>query len=503
MSEVVLKEYLHGNGKKLFYTEEQFETLQKVKVLFKNEKGMPMELTPQQCELFNAVFKRKHSLNHVMNHTRWGKSMVLGLAVLLRIATFPEKWSIVAPSSEKARIIMDYIIQHAFDNEYIKSKLEIEKGESLESLRRKRTKDRINFKHSDGTIGEVFIIGVDSSNKIKAGEAVMGFGASNVILDEAALVDDEMEGKVFRMLADNADDYFYMKIGNPFTRGHFLKSYRDPKYWKMNMTYKEGIAEGRLNQDYIDIAKSKPNFDILFENKFPAADMVDRDGWTPLLTDEELEGAMVDELIPMFGQKRIGLDVAEGGNNFNSYVLRGENIALVLRKDQETNLMMTVGNATQILRKLDIPYTELYIDAIGVGSGVADRFLEQRMNVRRIKVSNSALDSASFYNLRAESYWRVRDWIKAGGKLKKHPDWWQLTQVRYKVRDSSGTLIMMSKDEMRKKGIESPDTADALMLTFAFPKSMAVQAQIKKRAKKIVRQIDGSGDGYALKMGGY
>lgn len=503
MSQIVLKEYLHGNGKKLYYTEEQFETLQKVKVLFKNEKGEPMELTPQQCELFNAVFKRKHSLNHVMNHTRWGKSMVLGLAVLARISTFPEKWSIVAPSTDKARIIMDYIIQHAFDNEYIKSKLEIEKGESLESLRRKRTKDRINFKHSDGTIGEVFIIGVDSSNKVKAGEAVMGFGASNVILDEAALVDDEMEGKVFRMLADNSADYFYMKIGNPFTRGHFLKSYRDPRYWKMNMTYKDGIEEGRLTQDFIEMAKTKPNFDILFENKFPAADMVDKDGWTPLLTDEELEAAFVDELIPIFGQKRVGLDVAEGGGNFNSYVLRGENLALVLRKDQEKNLMTTVGNATLILKKLDIPYSELYIDAIGVGSGVADRFLEQRMNIKRIKVSSNALDSASFYNLRAESYWRLREWIKAGGKLKRHPDWWQLTSIRYKVRDSSGTLIMMSKDEMRKKGIESPDTADALMLTFSFPKTYAAQAQLERRARKISRKVSSGNGGYNMKMSGY
>jgi len=497
MSEI--NEIALRNGLVLVYTDEQFETFQRVKVLFKNEKGEPIELTPKQCELFNAIWKRKHSLNHIMNHTRWGKSLVVGLAVLLRISTFPEKWAIVAPSSEKARIIMDYIIQHAFDNDYIKSKLEIDKGESLESLRRKRTKDRINFKHSDGTIGEVFIVGVDSSNKVKAGEAVMGFGASNVILDEAALIDDEMEGKVFRMLADNASDYFYLKVGNPFTRGHFLKSFRDHRYWHMNATYEDGIKEGRLTEDYIGMAKGKPNFDILFENKFPAADMVDKDGWTPLLTDEEIEGAMIDELIPIFGTKRIGLDVAEGGENFNAYVLRGENLAVVLRKDLETNLMMTVGNATQILRKLDIPYEELYIDAIGVGSGVADRFLEQRMNIKRVKVSTSAIDSGNFHNLRAESYWRVRDWIKGGGKLKKHPDWWQLAAIKYKVRDSSGAMIIQSKDEMRKKGIESPDVADALMLTFAFPKSYAIQKQLRNKVKRIINEKDES-EGYNLKM---
>lgn len=488
------------NGKVLIYNDEQYETHQKIKVLFKNEKGEPLEATPQQCDLFNVIWKRKHSLNHVMNHTRWGKSLFIGLAVLLRIATFPEKWAIVAPSIEKARIIMDYVIQHAFDNEYIKSKLEIEKGETLEQLRRKRTKDRLNFKHSDNTIGEVFIIGVDSNNKVKAGEAVMGYGAANVVLDEAALIDDEMEGKVFRMLADNASDYFYLKVGNPFTRGHFLKSWRDPAYWKMNATYIEGLKEGRLTNEFIDMAKGKPNFDILFANKFPAADMVDKDGWTPLLTDDEIEQAMVPELLPMFGQRRVGLDVAEGGANFNAFVLRSENFAIVLRKDNESNLMTTVGNAQQILKKLDVPFEELYIDAIGVGAGVADRFLEQRMNIKRVKVSTEPIDSGNFYNLKAEAYWALRDWIKAGGKLKTHPDWWQLAAIKYKVRDSSGRMMIMPKDEMRKRGIESPDVAEAFMLTFAFPKSHAIQRQLRKHAKKIVQEHD---TGYNFKMSGY
>lgn len=495
MNEVVL-----SSGIALRYNDEQFETFSKIKSLFKNEKGEPLEATPQQCDLFNVIWKRKYKLNHVMNHTRWGKSLFIGLAVLLRIATFAEKWAIVAPSKEKAHIIMDYVIQHAFDNEYIKSKLEIDKGETLEQLRRKRTKDRINFKHSDGTIGEVFIVGIDSNNKIKAGDAVMGFGAANVVLDEAALIDDEMEGKVFRMLADNASDYFYLKVGNPFTRGHFLKSYRDPRYWKMNATYHEGLKEGRLTDDFINMAKGKPNFDILFANKFPPADMVDKDGWTPLLTDDEIENAMVDETIPMFGEKRVGLDVAEGGQNFNAFVLRSENFAVILRKDQETNLMTTVGNATQILKKLDIDYKNLFIDAIGIGAGVADRFLEQRMAVNRVKVSTEPIDSSNFFNLKAEAYWALRDWIKAGGKLKRHPDWWQLAAIKFKVRDSSGRMFIMPKDELRKRGIESPDVAEAFMLTFAFPKSNSVQRQLKKRLKKIVQN---DGGGYNMRMSGY
>jgi hypothetical protein len=326
----------------------------------------------------------------------------------------------------------------------------------------------------------------------------MGFGASNVILDEAALIDDEMEGKVFRMLADSAEDYFYLKIGNPFTRGHFLKDTRDETIFCRNIDSVIGLKEGRLTEEYLSIARTKPNYDILFENKFPAADMVDRDGWSPLITDDELEAAFVEENIPMFGTKRLGLDVAEGGENFNSFVCRSENFAAIVRKDHEDNLMTTVGNTIQICRRLGIEESEIFIDAIGVGSGVADRFTEQRIPVKGIKVSSSPLDKVNFYNLRAEAYWRVREWIKAGGKLKKHLDWYQLTQIKYKVRDSSGNMVIMSKDDMRKKGIDSPDVADSLMLTFAFPKSHAVQAQIRRQTKKLIQMS--SDDGYSMIM---
>jgi hypothetical protein len=71
---------------------------------------------------------------------------------------------------------MSYLIEHIFDNEYSKAKLEYDKGESLDRLRRERSKSRITFKHSDGSLGEVFILSADNRNRQGAGDALMGFG---------------------------------------------------------------------------------------------------------------------------------------------------------------------------------------------------------------------------------------------------------------------------------------------------------------------------------------
>jgi hypothetical protein len=54
-------------------------------------------------------------------------------------------------------------------------------------------------------------------------------------------------------------------------------------------------------------------------------------------------------------------------------------------------------------------------------------------------------------------YWRLRQWILQGGKLKKHDGWRQLLDIKYKPDGSSGRIKMMGKEEMLRNGIQSPD----------------------------------------------
>lgn len=79
---------------------------------------------------------------------------------------------------------------------------------------------------------------------------------------------------------------------------------------------------------------------------------------------------------------------------------------------------------------------------------------------------SDAPDDERFLNKRAEMYWRLREWILRGGviiedkELKK-----QLLSIKYRA-ELSGKIKIMSKDEMRKEGIPSPDKADGAALTF-------------------------------------
>ena len=102
---------------------------------------------------------------------------------------------------------------------------------------------------------------------------------------------------------------------------------------------------------------------------------------------------------------------------------------------------------------------------------MVDRLREQGLRVTGINVARAARQEKLFVNLRAEGYWRLRDLFVAGEISIPQDNQLigELAALRYKF-DSGGRLLIESKDEMRKRGIPSPDKADALMLAFIGPK---------------------------------
>jgi len=143
--------------------------------LYKDRWGKPYILTDGQLKIFERIVKRDHPRVHLTTFTQYGKSATVALGVLTRVSTYPEKWMIVAGREKQAKIIMAYIIEHTFDNDYTKGKLEIG-GEDIERIQRERSKNRLTFRHADGGLGEVMVLSADSRNSQAAGESLMGFG---------------------------------------------------------------------------------------------------------------------------------------------------------------------------------------------------------------------------------------------------------------------------------------------------------------------------------------
>jgi hypothetical protein len=166
-----------------------------------------------------------------------------------------------------------------------------------------------------------------------------------------------------------------------------------------------------------------------------------------------------------------GLDVARFGSDRSALAKRQGNVLLEPIKTWQNKDLMELAGI--ILTEYDaVPYSmrpqSIYIDAIGLGAGLADRLRELDLPAVAVSVSETASLKDRFNRLRDELFWSAREWFEArdckipeDGTLTA-----ELTGIRYKYL-SSGKLKIESKDEMKRRGQRSPDTADAFVLTFA------------------------------------
>jgi hypothetical protein len=473
--------------------------LETVKRLFKNDYGEPFVMTPGQVQLFRAIYEKQYARTQFECYTQYGKSDTVSMAVLLRATTFGEKWPILGATKDKGQIIMSKVIKHVFENDYTLSKFDPGKDDTLEMIKRYKSKEHLSFNtDGKGLMGEVIVLSADAKKKNKdAGDILIGHGAPNLIADDAALIPDMIWGKAMRMLGGHKDN-FLLKITNSFGRNHAYKSAVDsdnrvgcnlpfdylppktPSYHRIVIDYAQGIAEGRMTPEYVEEMRNTLDpvmFGILYECTYPPADMLIDGEWIPLLTPDQIDEAQKRKL-ESNGLKRLGGDIAEG-TNYNAFVIRTDNVARLKAKTTEKDLMKTADKFVEFIREEGVNDYLAFLDGIGVGAGVVARVRQMNLNINGVKVGDSPskrsesqmqADPQEYFNLRAEIYWATRTWILQGGSLEPSPEWMQLSKIYYRVT-SDKKIQIMSKQEMRARGLlgmsESTDVPDALSLTFA------------------------------------
>lgn len=180
------------------------------------------------------------------------------------------------------------------------------------------------------------------------------------------------------------------------------------------------------------------------------------------------------------GQLVAGVDPARFGDDRTCIVRRKGRVAFGLESYSKKNTMEVVGLCHNIL--LNEKPVKMFIDIGGLGAGIVDRLHElgYRDVVIGVNAGSSPLNAKAYYNKRAEMWGLLREWLydepcQLPDNDSLHSD---ICGIRYKV-DSNSRLVMEQKAEMKKRGIRSPDSADALCLTFALPVS-AIDCNVTK-----------------------
>jgi hypothetical protein len=195
---------------------------------------------------------------------------------------------------------------------------------------------------------------------------------------------------------------------------------------------------------------------------------------------------------PLAGENiRLGVDVAsDGGDEFVIAWADGYQVRLEHRSSGSTNQnsMDVAGVLLRVIQRAEAVHQQkgisepvrVKIDALGVGWGVVSTLQRwgdegrHQAQIIGVKVSERARESGRFTNQRAELWWTGRHLLQPqGGKqdVRLNVDRTTLAQLAGPMfkTDSHGRIAIEKKTDMKRRGVNSPDRAEAVLLAFFEP----------------------------------
>lgn len=297
-----------------------------------------------------------------------------------------------------------------------------------------------------------------------------------VAFDEASAIPDLIWETIEGALTDSDTEILWLATGNPTRNtGRFRECFgRFRHRWirrqvdgrKVSFTDKQQIAGWAA--DYGD---DSDFFRVRVKGEFP------RGGAMQFIDGETVEEAATREAVSHLTQALVmGVDCARGGDDQTTiYFRRGLDARTVPPiKMRVRDLMVVAGKVAE--QAIEQRAAAVFIDEGGIGAGVVDRV--RQMLPGRMVVGVNFGGRADRYtmgdglpltaNKAAEMWASMRAWLKTGA-IPDDPELKAELTAREYGFDLHNAIRLEKKEDMKKRGLSSPDNADGLALTFAYP----------------------------------
>ena len=433
---------------------------------------------PYQAEFLQAIADGERKMSVRSGHGT-GKSTSASWAMLWYVLLrFPNKVVVTAPTSGQL-----------FDALFAELKRWInELPKQLQPMLTVKS-DRVELAAAPS---EAFISA--RTSRAETPEALAGVHSENVLLvvDEASGVPE----KVFEAAAGSMSGHSATTIllSNPTrSSGTFYESQTRlaGSWWTRRWSCVDSplVSDEFVDEMRMRYGEDSNAFRIRVLGEFPLADD------DTIIPFHLVESAMHRDIETDENATTVwGLDVARFGSDKTALAKKKGSVITEVTSWQGLDLMQTVGRVKAEYDGLPISLrpVEILVDVIGMGGGVVDRLRELGVPVRGINVGESPSMGDTYVNLRAELWFKMRGWLEQrGAKLPRNDQLIaELTSIRYSFV-SSGKMKAESKDEMRKRGLSSPDLADAVCLTLASDAATAMGGKGSRWGQPLRRGLKG------------
>jgi hypothetical protein len=295
---------------------------------------------------------------------------------------------------------------------------------------------------------------------------VHNFAGVLLVFDEASGIDDSIWSVAAGFFTENTPNRFWLAFSNPRRNsGYFYETFHGKRDFWMNKIVDARTVEGTdkaVYQSIIDeYGADSSAAHVEVYGQFPNAS--DDQFISSLVVDEAMTREKYKDLsAPIV----IGVDPARFGADSTVIAVRQGRDILEIKKHKGDDTMETVGRIIEAIEEYKPAL--VCIDEGGLGAGVVDRLKEQRYKIRGVNFSNRAANIMMYGNKRAEMWGLMRDWLRSAAIQSDRYLKSDLISPLMKP-DSKGAIFLESKKDMKSRGLASPDAADAIALTFAYP----------------------------------
>jgi hypothetical protein len=306
-----------------------------------------------------------------------------------------------------------------------------------------------------------------------------------LIFDEASGIPDAIWSVGAGFFTENILDRYWFAFSNPRrNQGYFFECFNAKRAFWDTMQVDARTVEGTDKQVYEQIiaeyGEDSAQAKVEVYGEFPSEG--DDQFIGPTLVDEAMKREQYKD---MTAPLVMGIDPARGGADSTVIVLRRGRDLVTVKRFHGEDTMMIVGRIIDLMD--EFKPTMVVMDEGGLGYGILDRLNEQRYKVKGVNFGWKAKNSIMWGNKRAEMWGAMKDWLKTASIPQDKQLKADLTGP-LKKPNSSGTIFLEGKKEMRSRGLASPDAADALAVTFAYPVAHREAKELPTR-----RNAQGSG----------
>jgi hypothetical protein len=288
-------------------------------------------------------------------------------------------------------------------------------------------------------------------------------------------------------------DRYWFVFSNPRRNsGPFFECFhKDRNFWRcrnIDSRTVEGTDRGTFDKIIAQYGDDSDEARVEVKGEFP------NKGANQFIGKDLAYSAATREAIPDAGAPLVmGVDVARFGEDRSVIAFRkgrdARAIPWLAYKSIDTVQLATI--VAEQAQKHNV--NAIFVDGNGVGGGVVDNLKAWGYKVIEVQMGSSPTDADTYYNKRVEIWGRMRDWLGTGAIPENSELQTDLISPEYRYHPTSNKVQLESKDEMKRRGLASPDHAEALALTFAQPVARLNAAHGRGNAvtrNRVARDLD-------------